>query len=403
LQACIDTHTECRAFTTGDGDPFIPARLLELSGLSHAPSVRLRSSSSLMPMSPSSASPPPSYAILSYCWGGDQPSKLLSSRLVAYHRSIDRDTLPAAVLDACHVAARLGFNYLWVDALCIIQDDPHDKMLQIGQMHRIFRGAALTIAAETSPSATQGFLHPRADHQPSLIRISAGSDHHENTVVLVPRAYYPSRTETLHTRGWTFQETHLSARIVAYGAREPVFHCIASRLADGGAAPTLQDTASLSSFASLLDPGSAIMLGSPGSRPQHPYDWIAIINAYRARHLTVDEDRLPGIAALAEEYATRAGLQGLTDYLAGMWRTDLLAQCLWACDNGLDGPMQRLPEYIAPSWSWASMPPLKSPWYSGPEDIDQWTWSTVLDAHTTLCQPQDTPYAAVSDGLLRVR
>ncbi|KAH6683666.1 hypothetical protein F5X68DRAFT_277188 [Plectosphaerella plurivora] len=270
-------------------------------------------------------------------------------------------------------------------------------------MHRIFRGATLTIAAEMSPSSNHGFLHPRVDHQPSLVRLSAGPDHQDETVVFVPRTYYPSYSETLHTRGWTFQETHLSARIIAYGNREPIFHCLTSRLTDGGTPPSPDYSLDLSTVAKLMDPGSALMLGSPTSKPHHPYDWIAMTSAYRARHLTVNDDRLPGIAALAEEYATRTNFQGPADYLAGMWRTDLLVQCLWTSDNGLLGPLKRLPKYIAPSWSWASLPPLEKPWYNGPEDIDQWTWSTLLDASTTLQEPNGTPYGAITNGFLLLR
>jgi hypothetical protein len=55
--------------------------------------------------------------------------------------------LPHTIRDAMEVTRCIGYQYLWVDSLCIIQDDQQDQDLQISMMDEIYRNATLTIAA----------------------------------------------------------------------------------------------------------------------------------------------------------------------------------------------------------------------------------------------------------------
>jgi hypothetical protein len=78
--------------------------------------------------------------------------------------------------------------------------------------------------------------------------------------------------------------------------------------------------------------------------------WYDIINSYLKRELSFDQDRLPGIAGLAKEFARRTNAQ----YLCGLWREDFI-KCL--CWNGY-GARINSSEYLGPTWSWATLHPL---------------------------------------------
>ncbi|KAK4444157.1 hypothetical protein QBC34DRAFT_442790 [Podospora aff. communis PSN243] len=265
LEECVQGHTKCRVFNT----PYMPTRMLEISGNTH---IRLVANPAVAP-----------YATLSYCWGGDQPSKTTMERLSAYRAQIPLDALPKTIREALILTQSIGLSYLWVDGLCIIQDSDQDKS----------------------------------------------------------------------------QENQLSTRIIAYTDREMVYQCLESRHRDGGDDSSVAfDSAgpfgssypdnTLRSVLSHLDPGNRSFADF-----RHPLAWFRAIEAYTARELTVSDDKLPAVAAIAEEYRLTKGSE-LGDYLGGLWKEDFMLQCLWTASVVASEVIKPL-EYRAPSWSWASV------------------------------------------------
>ncbi|KAI1770788.1 heterokaryon incompatibility protein-domain-containing protein [Hypoxylon cercidicola] len=373
LDECQQSHPKCKAFRT----EYMPRRVLEIKEGPKQPTVRL-------------CTDPPSalYVTLSYCWGGDQHSKTLKTRLGQYEQGILFDTLPKTIQDAVIVTLGIGLTYLWVDAICIVQDDTEDKLEQISQMHLVYRGAYFTIAAANSPTSYDGFLQPRVRYRPT--RVPARMDDNVFTEVLLSPEYSGLVTsDHLFLRGWTFQETHLSTRIAVYGPREMVFCCLEGVRSDGGTATQIRTRTS--AFSGAIDPGNQVF----GSL-QHPNGWASIIEQYSGRNLTDETDKLPGIAALAEEYAQT---KPVTEYFAGMWREDFLLQCLWTVSPFR---ARRPSVYTAPSWSWASVigsigHPRASLANSGSMEIA----CTLLDVQTTLASSHR--FGAVTGGRMKVR
>lgn len=101
------------------------------------------------------------YIALSYVWGEDQAHKTTKGNLSAYEQGIDLSCLPATIHDAIYVTHMLGFRWLWVDSLCILQDSDEDKAHEIGRMHLIYRYAHVTIMAGSANGASSGFLQKR--------------------------------------------------------------------------------------------------------------------------------------------------------------------------------------------------------------------------------------------------
>jgi len=131
---------------------------------------------------------------LSHRWGSKHHLRLTKSNLGELQEGIMFWSLPKTYRDAAIVTTQLGYRYLWIDALCIIQDDPQDWLQESAKMCTIYRNSCCTIFAHTSSCDDDGFLEPRLD----LSRDSLS---------------------TINQRGWVFQERILSRRILhfAYG------------------------------------------------------------------------------------------------------------------------------------------------------------------------------------------
>jgi hypothetical protein len=66
--------------------------------------------------------------------------------------------MPKIIQTAIYVTKRLDFRYLWIDRLCIVQDNREDWEAQAKQMARIYENAVLTLAAIGSKTAQKAFI-----------------------------------------------------------------------------------------------------------------------------------------------------------------------------------------------------------------------------------------------------
>jgi Heterokaryon incompatibility protein (HET) len=79
-----------------------------------------------------------SYTTLSHCWGGQGFVKLLSSNINDLRRQILLSSLPATFRDAILITQSLGFQYIWINSLCIIQDSIEDWTIEAGKMGEVY-------------------------------------------------------------------------------------------------------------------------------------------------------------------------------------------------------------------------------------------------------------------------
>lgn len=146
LKRCSVSHENCR----NQRQHRRPTRLVSLGN----DAVRLVLAENLQTM--------PEYATLSYCWGLEPVTKLTSSNLRSFMDHIPMGDLPRTLVDAIDAARQLGLQYIWIDALCIIQDDilkPNgDWAKEAGNMASVYGGAHVNLAATTASGVHQGFL-----------------------------------------------------------------------------------------------------------------------------------------------------------------------------------------------------------------------------------------------------
>ncbi|EEU36127.1 uncharacterized protein NECHADRAFT_53005, partial [Fusarium vanettenii 77-13-4] len=95
------------------------------------------------------------YLTLSHCWGKLHILRLLESNEDSFHIDIRMQSLPQTFQDAIKITRRLGFSYLWIDSLCIIQDSKEDWLREAALMGKIYKNAACNIAAPDASSGQQ--------------------------------------------------------------------------------------------------------------------------------------------------------------------------------------------------------------------------------------------------------
>ncbi|KAG5661964.1 hypothetical protein KAF25_004203 [Fusarium avenaceum] len=131
------------------------------------------------------------------------------------YRSIDDSELPLNFKDAITVARGVGVRYIWIDSLCIIQDDEDDWNVESIKMEQVYSNARCVLAASSAGSSTDGFLKRSDPYRPYMVLESQSGgisylcrniDNFERDV----------DEATLNTRGWTLQERALARRTIHF-------------------------------------------------------------------------------------------------------------------------------------------------------------------------------------------
>ncbi len=356
LQDCQEHHS-CKTMPG-----IMPSRVIEVTGTSDAIGLRLCQTEKLGHVP---------YAVLSYCWGGEQPMKCLSSNIVAYQQAIPSEEQPATIRDAATVCHGLGFQYLWVDALCIIQDDANDKSVEIAKMPSIYGGAALTIAAARSPSSTDGFLGERFPGPREAASIPYRClDGELGFVTLAKLGGTFEAVEPIDGRGWTLQERLLSCRIIEFGSRQTRWICPETRsssfshegLTDGWKRDINYSNKRMEEGLKLdvirAAKSTLDFYGRPRPSQLTEYleamdHWRNICTTFTERALTLSSDRAVAISGISQIFAHFSGDQ----YIAGLWKSSFHSGLLWQIEHRDDDTRScsRPTTYQGPSWSWLSV------------------------------------------------
>ena len=146
------------------------------------------------------------YVTLSYVWGKVKTLRLVKENKLSLMKpsalSALRNKIPCTILDAIDLVARLGLSYLWVDALCILQDDENELSQEVQRMDLIYANSLFTIIAADGVDADAGLSgvqpNSRQVHQ-VLERVTA-----DKSLVALYELDDLLRTPIYSTRGWTY-------------------------------------------------------------------------------------------------------------------------------------------------------------------------------------------------------
>lgn len=355
LHSCVSGHLQCNQHLFPQ---YSPTRVLDLDGLSHGQSLRLRQN--IMLDKP--------YITLSHRWGYEGLPVTTSANLAEKLKCIHLCDLSQTIQDAIKIVQMLGFRYLWIDALCIVQDSTEDWLLEASRMSSVFRGAICTIAVADSENHSQGIFRPRTARslRPFQVPFLKNTPYRDRTEFVGEGEFYvfPKTSHvgaghrakgTLDSRAWILQEQLLSPRILYYGHGEIFWDCITVSASESSPISTslIYDENPDETWALKLIRRS--LVGSTDKekiRKQIANVWMQAIMNYSYRQLTRQSDKLIALEGVLEP------LSIILDEspIAGMWKDKLWKQLLWWTGDPspvvTDNPPQF--SFAAPSWSWLS-------------------------------------------------
>jgi Heterokaryon incompatibility protein (HET) len=372
LRDCLKNHDSCKPPTELQKPP---KRLINVGNETQNPFLVETSSSQQL-----------EWLSLSYCWGNDPLLKLTTNNMNDLRGEIPQDKLDPTIWDAILVTRALEITYIWIDALCIIQDpEGKDWNEQASKMNEIYGGSTVTLVVASSDSVKNGFLKEREVNYISISRVnSPAADSTDNElpakVFLSPE--WDKNEDELNgpwsTRGWTMQEGLLSSRLLHYTSSQMIWKCSEEQRFERGVTESLHDE-----IANILTYSDDISFGSgwlwkldtfmkfkrfphylPSSKdyillsdPETFRLWYDVVEEYTHRRFSHIKDRLLAISGLAKIFGKTIGSR---EYVAGLWKPDLIRGLLWHTKDAKLIPRQyaedtRPPDNPFPSWSWASV------------------------------------------------
>jgi len=316
------------------------------------------------------------YIALSYCWGNpDKMVKATAATLPLWEEDLPWDILPILFQDVIRFTRKLRIRYLWLDALCILQDDSQDWVRESANMASIYSNSYLTVAATKAASPQTSLFGTRWTRvEPgaqsagkmsiSSVKVAQFSNNEDIYVrpqlrlaherfVEIDNAEEHVEDSPLLTRAWAFQERLLPVRTLHFHAEEMVWECVSGLSCECEefhderyeGRPVWLKESLINSLKTYATPDE---LG---------YVWLDVVTEYSGLRLTNESDRMPAVSGIASKFSGKA----LGRYIAGLWETDLARDLCYeqgrkpeigtvqSCDINAVTRSQ-------PSWSWTSTP-----------------------------------------------
>ncbi|EMT71218.1 hypothetical protein FOC4_g10009716 [Fusarium odoratissimum] len=302
------------------------------------------------------------YLALSHCWGGSTSLSTLTSNIDKFRSEIPHEQLPLNFQEAIKVTRALKISYLWIDSLCIIQDDPEDWRREAARMGQVFSNAYCTIAAAAAAASNEGFLTPKLNSALSatlktpeggLLHISEFMENCNRDLESAP----------LNTRGWVMQERALSRRTLHFTKTQVYWEC--------------GNGLHCERLFKLSNPQSALFADSDFPK--------AILKYYKGGRITLFQNLYEKYSRLNFSYTSDrpVAILGLEKHLSsvlqtrggfGVFEQYLARSLLWSRpENIYLNSITFQDDYHVPSWSWMA--------YEGPITFanipfDEVEWST---------------------------
>ncbi|KAM0551275.1 hypothetical protein ACHAPJ_008620 [Fusarium lateritium] len=376
IKNCSQNHHSCRKLHTRKNElkDWLPARLVKIT--SHVDGVP--ETIQVIETADSNYSAVDiEYATLSYCWGTKLFTKLLESTYETMRTvGMSVKDLPATFRDAITATSRLGLQYIWIDALCIIQLNEKDWNLHSVTMSKVCSYSAITLAAAASSDAHGGLFRDRNPTSINGVELELRWPdlELEGQFRVVPDDPWLKAVANspLLRRAWVFQERLLSRGTVFFAHDMLYWECgelYASELyPDGGPwdlkyryrsfdvadrlPPSVQpvgDYRFKHVYTDMLTRDALATESLIGDDEMFLYVWASVVAQYSVGKLSKETDKLIAIDGVAEQMTAIVPRE---QYLSGIWRQSTLPLfLLWNTVPEETPAIIR----VAPSWSWASV------------------------------------------------
>lgn len=265
------------------------------------------------------------------------------------------------------VARHMRIRYMWIDSMCIIQEDPDDWNREGGKMFQVYKNSFVTFAA-WSKDPNQGLfndINGRHEFRSSWgrPRVAELQYNGQRWPVYVQRLHNDLMKEhrscavgfgiPLMIRAWTLQERLISARVLFFGPSEVSFECFCQNSCHCGGTVSRDlkgqsfNTISRIQQERTTNPKQIISFDSyEGGK----FDWREVVREFCSMKLSYEKDRLPAIGALAVVWQR---VYPDEKYLAGLWSGSLIEDLLWTSNSISCG--RSPPNTGYPTWTWAHL------------------------------------------------
>jgi hypothetical protein len=346
---------------------------------------------------------------------------------VQHLSNIPWSSLSKTFQDAIEVSHGLGINYLWIDSLCIVQDNEDDWAKESAVMKDVYGFSYVTIAA----AGTRTFAH-------GLYLSNAAKSNKDLPCDrdLVQWLFVDNNPQTsLFLRAWIFQERLLASRILYFFESEVVFECsnhIACQCSGiSDESPVAEDPwrsmgmerQKAVAYKDLKYQFTEANISKISKRMRHLWSgdvktesdlwpvlsteenlemlalWDLVVQHYVGRNISKPTDRLPAFSGIAGAFGS-TGAHGA--YHAGLWETWFVYQLLWCVNTGhrsvpLDFTQEDLDAPIAPSWSWAK---LRGAWHYHRTARNGGVLAKLIESRITLAS--NDRFGAVREGVVTI-
>lgn len=249
------------------------------------------------------------------------------------------------------IVSTLGFRYIWIDAVCIIQDDTSDWRKEAAAMGSVYAGSLFALSALDGENSLAGIFSER-DIRSVPVEL-CDADNKSSTKTIYIRSTntleinnWAIKKGAVSRRAWTLQERLLAPAVLHFGRRHLIWECCTHSITeDGYETPVNPLTKGLawsrSSFTLPITDTSTQGL---------QVSWRLLVEEYSRCALTFSSDKVPALQGIANMYQDQFGVQ----YLAGLWADSLLDGLRW-CSANHKSFFTKPAEYRAPSWSWMAL------------------------------------------------
>ncbi|KAL5591419.1 hypothetical protein FOVSG1_010308 [Fusarium oxysporum f. sp. vasinfectum] len=357
INNCSDNHKSCNKLhaRTGENREWLPARLVKII--------------------PNADGVPEIIKVVETDRSNDLLPKIESNIESMATTGTPVKDLPATFRDAITVTNRLGLEYIWIDALCIIQLDAEDWSLHSVTMAKVYSYSAITLAAAASSDAHGGLFRERnpAGINGAKVNLKWPSHELEGEFYLVSTDPWEKAVANspLLKRAWVFQERLLSRGTVYFAHDMLYWECgelyaselypqagpwdlqyrykrfdVADRLPSG--VQSVEDYRFKHVYTELLT-RELNAEKTVTDEEMFLYVWASVVAQYSVGKLSKETDKLIAIDGVAEQLTSIVPRE---QYLKGLWKQESLPlSLLWRTETEEEPPSTR----VAPSWSWASV------------------------------------------------
>jgi hypothetical protein len=280
------------------------------------------------------------------------PLRTIRSTEVAHRESIPMATLPKTFRGAVSVIQALKIRYIWIDSLCIVQDNLEDWEQEAAKMASAYEGSFLTIAAVDFPNSNGGLFldsitppaHSAFTHR-AASRGTATSLKTQSTAFVRPLLLPRSNEDKLHLYnaplykpGWVFQELMLSFRSLHFREHQMYWKCPSGLRSEDDTLDEIEKKHGHLNFFDQVGRGQDDFK-TPLNSTETWWKWVIY---YTSRSLTRSEDRSAAITDMIRHFQRLTG----DDPMLGLWERSFIVDLYWSTS----GAVTNTP-LTGPSWT----------------------------------------------------